>query len=188
MIVACSKCGKKLKVAEALRGKSVKCPCGAQLRIAAAAKSSSPAESSPQKPVRDNKPVDLGDLSNIPPASPQFSGGYNPYAQPTPAPQGSTPKNNASEPSGLAITSMVFGILAWVSCGCSLGLLSLAAIICGHIALSKVNKGEAGGKGFAVAGLATGYSALLPAIFWILYMIFYGIVAVLVLFGAAANA
>ncbi|MEE2937251.1 MAG: DUF4190 domain-containing protein, partial [Planctomycetota bacterium] len=127
----------------------------------------------------------------IPPPSPmptpQFSGGYNPYAQPKPAPKDSTPKNNTSEQSGLAITSMVFGILAWVSCGCNLGMLSLPAIICGHIALSKANKGEAGGKGFAVAGLATGYSSLLPAIAWILYIVLYGILAVLVLFGAAAD-
>jgi type II secretory pathway pseudopilin PulG len=58
--------------------------------------------------------------------------------------------------SGLAITSLVSGILGFVS----LGVGSIVAIITGHLALSEIKKsiGAIGGKGMAVAGLILGYS------------------------------
>ncbi|MBN8422498.1 MAG: type II secretion system major pseudopilin GspG [Verrucomicrobia bacterium] len=57
--------------------------------------------------------------------------------------------------SGLAIASLVTGILGFVT----LGLGSIAAIITGHLALSEIRKslGSVGGKGLAIAGLILGY-------------------------------
>lgn len=58
--------------------------------------------------------------------------------------------------SGLAITSMILGILSLLLCGPFLGI---PAVICGHIALSRSQKNPAqfGGGGFAITGLVTGY-------------------------------
>ena len=66
----------------------------------------------------------------------------------------------------LAIVSLVCGILALFPglCCCVAGIpLSLAAIICGHVTLPKLQKYEAHLKGreMAIAGLALGYLYLL---------------------------
>jgi len=79
-----------------------------------------------------------------------------------------------SPSNGLAITSMVLGILSLVfnSC-CSLlccfftllgAALGIAAIITGFIALNKVKDGTGGGRGMAMAGLICGIVALLMGI------------------------
>ncbi len=55
----------------------------------------------------------------------------------------------------LATTSLVLGLLTPLCCGVITGL---PAIICGHIALSRLSKDPSlGGKGVAVAGLVLGY-------------------------------
>ena len=61
--------------------------------------------------------------------------------------------------SGLAITSLVLGILGF----CTMGLTAIPAVICGHIALSQIGKsaGRATGSGLAIGGLVTGYLGLL---------------------------
>lgn len=56
--------------------------------------------------------------------------------------------------SGLAITSMVLGI---VSCLCMGPLAGIPAIILGIIALSKVKAGVGEGKGMAITGVVTGF-------------------------------
>lgn len=59
--------------------------------------------------------------------------------------------------SGLAIASLVLGILAIVLC---LGpLTGIPAIICGHMALSRIrnSNGLLSGKGMATTGLVVGY-------------------------------
>ena len=64
--------------------------------------------------------------------------------------------------SALAITSLVLGILALLVC--FLGpLLAIPAVICGHLALSRINRsgGELTGNGLAVGGLVTGYMSIL---------------------------
>lgn len=57
--------------------------------------------------------------------------------------------------SGLAIGSLICGILGFLT----LGLTSIPAVIMGHLSLSKIKKsmGALGGKGLAIAGLITGY-------------------------------
>ena len=76
----------------------------------------------------------------------------------TPPPPGLIPKT-----SGLAITSLVFGILGIVLAFC-LGpiLFALPAIICGHIAHAKIKNsgGQLTGAGVAIGGFITGYVGL----------------------------
>lgn len=69
------------------------------------------------------------------------------------------PKVNQSQTSGLAITSMVLGILGIIIGWISLAIPSLLAIIFGHIARSKIRNGngEISGDGMAITGLVTGY-------------------------------
>ncbi|MDP4624890.1 MAG: DUF4190 domain-containing protein, partial [Akkermansiaceae bacterium] len=76
----------------------------------------------------------------------------------TPAPPAlTTPPLTTGIPqnSGLAITSMVLGILTFVACG----LTAIPAVICGHMALGKIKRsqGTLAGRGFAITGLITGY-------------------------------
>ena len=71
------------------------------------------------------------------------------------------PKN-----SGLAIWSLVLGILGLV-CFSILG--AIPAVICGHMALSRIKRsaGALAGQGLAIAGLVTGYLGLAWAIVFI---------------------
>jgi type IV pilus assembly protein PilA len=75
--------------------------------------------------------------------------------------------SNAAGRKGLAITAMVLGIASFpLMCAFGLGLVpAIAAVVCGIVALVKVNRYPAqyGGKGFAIAGLVTGGVACLLA-------------------------
>ncbi|WP_086845125.1 DUF4190 domain-containing protein [Amycolatopsis kentuckyensis] len=70
-----------------------------------------------------------------------------PYAQPYAAPRG---QDNA-----LAIGALVCSILGFCS-----GVTAIAGLVMGHIALSKTNRGEAGGRGLATAAVIVGYVVL----------------------------
>jgi type IV pilus assembly protein PilA len=63
---------------------------------------------------------------------------------------------------GLAIASLVLGLLSLVTFGC-LGIGALTAIVLGIVALVKANKApyEYGGKGMAITGIATGAVGIL---------------------------
>lgn len=82
-----------------------------------------------------------------------------PVAASTPPPvfAGSAPAmaTTVTGTSGLAIGSLVCGILAFVSAG----LTGLPAVIMGHMSLSRIKSsaGALGGKGMAIAGLIMGY-------------------------------
>jgi competence protein ComGC len=68
-----------------------------------------------------------------------------------------------SKTSGLAITSLVLGIMSVVLVVICIGpLFGIPAIILGHIACAKINRsgGALSGKGLAIAGFATGYVSL----------------------------
>ena len=71
---------------------------------------------------------------------------------------GSFPQTVATKTSGLAIASLVLGILSFLLCG----LTWLPAVICGHMSLSRIKKasGTLSGKGMAIAGLVTGYISI----------------------------
>lgn len=61
--------------------------------------------------------------------------------------------------SGLAITSLVCSILSYFTCF----ITGIPAIVCGHLALSKIKKsgGTIGGKGLAIGGLIVTYLSLI---------------------------
>ncbi|XVQ10965.1 DUF4190 domain-containing protein [Spirillospora sp. CA-255316] len=112
-----------------------------------------------------------------PPYDP-YGGGYghsDPYQQPAQVQHHYygggppvAPRNN-----GMAITSMVLGIIGVVTCG---GVLfSVGAIIFGHVAQSQIRRTGEQGNGMAVAGLVLGYIfALLGLIYWIVIVGIYG--------------
>lgn len=62
--------------------------------------------------------------------------------------------------SGLAITSLVCGIVGLLTC---LVLAGIPAVICGHMALNQIGQDPTriGGRGMAIAGLIMGYLQLL---------------------------
>jgi hypothetical protein len=66
----------------------------------------------------------------------------------------------------LAVAAMVLGVLAVVPG------IGLAAVICGHLALRRLDDGYAGGRGLAVAGLALGYT--LTALWVLLVLAIWG--------------
>jgi hypothetical protein len=72
----------------------------------------------------------------------------------------SLPTSQATgQPQGLAITSLVLGLLSLV---CLPVLAAIPAVICGHLARSRARRLPRlyGGAGFALAGLITGYISL----------------------------
>lgn len=79
------------------------------------------------------------------------------------------PKN-----SGLAISSLVLGILGLVLLLVCIGpLFAIPAVICGHMAHSRINRsaGALVGQGMALAGLITGYLSIALSIFLIPLML-----------------
>ncbi len=70
-------------------------------------------------------------------------------AEPAPAPQAEGGKT-----SGLAIASLICGIVGLIPC--CFTLPSIAALITGGIAMSKIKTSGQGGKGLAIAGLVMG--------------------------------
>jgi hypothetical protein len=78
-----------------------------------------------------------------------------PYGQPyaPPAPYGQPyPASPRGQDNALAIGALVCSILGFCS-----GVTALAGLVMGHIALSKTNRGEAGGRGLATAAVIVGY-------------------------------
>lgn len=69
----------------------------------------------------------------------------------------------------IALLALIFGVLG-ILC---IQLFSLPAVICGHIGLKRANEtpGNSTNKGFAIAGLITGYLGLAILLF---ILIFYG--------------
>ncbi|MDB4778256.1 DUF4190 domain-containing protein [bacterium] len=91
----------------------------------------------------------------------------NPYSQPQspqkPLPNSHYPKQYGPQVSPLAILSLVFGIISLpfnLCCGC-VPILSLAAVICGCIAINQCHSGAFTGKGIAIAGVVCGSIGLL---------------------------
>lgn len=114
-----------------------------------------------QAPVREETPA--------PPVAATTSYAPSPYQSPTSpaaAPVAVAPGQAPAQ--GLAIGSMVCGILAFLGC-CAwylAGPLAVVAVVLGHIAISRnrANPAANGGKSMAKTGLILGYIALLAAI------------------------
>lgn len=67
--------------------------------------------------------------------------------------------------SGMAITSLVMGIISILTCGL-LGVGTITAIVTGHLSLSRINRsgGTVGGRGMAVTGLILGYVSIVTTL------------------------
>jgi competence protein ComGC len=90
-----------------------------------------------------------------------------------PPPIGNPPTQHA-ERSGLALASMLLGICGIVLC---LGpLAGIPAVICGHMAHSRINRsaGAITGSGMALTGLVTGYLSIA----WIVVMAMLAAIAI----------
>ena len=118
------------------------------------------AEAAPTEVVPSNGDSGLGT-----PVGPQVVGGQQALTQPAAGlAAGAVPPTP-----GLAIASLVCGILAVVLSCCGVGLFSgIAAVICGHIQMGryKENPEVEIGKGLVTAGLITGYIGIAMALGW----------------------
>ena len=98
----------------------------------------------------------------------------NPYSSPPPQQSQTQVQAPHELPQGMAVTAMICGILSLTMCGCFTGI---PAVICGRIAMKQADRGEAGGKGMAFAGLIMGIVALVMMALGILfYVLFFGFV------------
>lgn len=73
--------------------------------------------------------------------------------------------------SGLAITSLVCGIVGLVTC---LVFIGIPAVICGHLAITQIENSPTPmvGRGMALAGLVCGYLSVLMLLSFVAMMIF----------------
>lgn len=87
--------------------------------------------------------------------------GYNPpplhHVPTSPPPQIIYTQQTVVPTSTLATISLVLSILGLLTFCCSFGVLSIAAVACGHFALPETNNGSKGGHGMAITGLILGY-------------------------------
>jgi hypothetical protein len=86
-------------------------------------------------------------------------GANSPYSQGPPVPGYYPP---IVPTSGLAIASMICGIAGYFTCY-FVGLVGIPAVICGHMALNRINTSPypMGGRGMAISGLILGYLGIL---------------------------
>ena len=98
----------------------------------------------------------------------EFAGVAGPTLPPVqPGAGPAAPATGKTEP--LAIWSFVLSLVGLFCCGFILGI---GGIVCGHLALSNIQKQPAlQGRGLATAGLIIGYLAIA---FWMIYVVFFG--------------
>jgi hypothetical protein len=108
-------------------------------------------------------PTGPGMMPPQPPMPPQGPPGQQPPGQ-QPG-YGGGPQYQARKTNGLAVASMILGIL-WV---CWIG--SILAVLFGHIALSQIKKSQGAqqGRGFAITGLVLGYLGVVSLIVALLF-------------------
>ncbi|MGW0482266.1 DUF4190 domain-containing protein [Nonomuraea sp. NPDC003214] len=94
------------------------------------------------------------------------SGPYGYGQQPPPGP-GYPPPYAPRPTNGMAVTSLVLGIVGLLFCG----LTSIPGAIVGHIAMARIKRTGEQGQGMAVAGLITSYITI---VLWLILWIFFG--------------
>ncbi|MFC4114148.1 DUF4190 domain-containing protein [Nonomuraea zeae] len=104
-----------------------------------------------------------------PPPGPPYGPQQPPYGW-YPPPYGWYPPPQPPPQSGLAVASMVIGILSWVFV-CFYGFPGILAVILGHMARSQIRAGTHRGEGMAIAGLILGYIAAAGAAMFLLYVV-----------------
>ena len=120
-------------------------------------------------------------LSSVPGVAGGAPGGPTIPAATTPTAPAGGPVVPAPTPSAptepLAIWSLVLSIVGFLGFCCGGSILEIGAIVCGHLALSKINANPAlQGRGLALAGLIIGYFVFVS---WAFYLIFFGGLAAL---------
>ncbi len=122
-------------------------------------------QAGPFSPEQVQQKLAKGEIADSTLAWKEGMGGWEPVAQalkaappalpPQQPPTGQPGPVSQPKTSGLAIASLILGCLGFVTAG----LTGLPAIICGHIARSKIrnSNGTQAGSGIALAGLITGY-------------------------------
>jgi hypothetical protein len=125
----------------------------------------------------------LGDPATPPPdtwtgatAAAPPDGGGQPAAWAGYASSGPNWGTAAAPSTGLATTALVLGIvslplLVFVGFG---ALLGIAAIVVGIVALRRANRGEAGGRGLAIGGIATGAVSVVLGILIVIALFAFG--------------
>ncbi|SEG83468.1 protein of unknown function [Nonomuraea solani] len=117
-----------------------------------------------------------------PPSGGGYAYGQQPpsygYAQPG---YGYGPPQPPRSTNGMAVASLVCGIIGLVFCG----VTSIPGVILGHIALNKIKRTGEEGSGMAVGGLVTSYITV--AIWLLCWLIFGGMLLSLIGLGAAAT-
>ncbi|MFG1867471.1 DUF4190 domain-containing protein [Micromonospora arborensis] len=66
--------------------------------------------------------------------------------------------------SGLAVASLIAGLVGVLGGWCLFGVPCIAAVILGHMATAATKRGERGGHGIAIAGLILGYIFVIPGV------------------------
>lgn len=87
-----------------------------------------------------------------------------PHAEPPQSPPSLPTPPPAQQPTGtntLAIIALISSFF-----------ISLAGVICGHIALGQIKKSGEQGRGLALAGVIIGYIGLALGILWIVFVFF----------------
>jgi hypothetical protein len=81
----------------------------------------------------------------------------------TPVYYGPTTASFGIRNSGLAIASMICGIVGLMLIGCIFGIGGIPAVICGHMALHSIANSPVplAGRGMAISGLVMGYLQIL---------------------------
>ena len=88
-----------------------------------------------------------------------------PPVEPAPEPIPEAPPPASEGTNGLAIASLICGILSIVCCGL---LSGIPAIIMGHMAVGRIKLSGQGGRGLAMAGLIMGYISIVFTIIFLL--------------------
>ena len=155
----CTQCQQMLRTPDDTAGQDARCPqCGAISPV--------PAESIAPPPSRE---------SPIPPVPPPIDPG-NPYAASQAPGAEYTHMMVETLPTGLAVASMVVGIIGLLLslvCGCFMVVsapLDLIAVVLGVVALQQNNRGEAGGRGMAIAGIVCGSIGLALSLLILLFL------------------
>ena len=98
----------------------------------------------------------------------------NPYSSPPPQQSQTQVQAPQELPQGMAVTAMICGILSLTGFCCFTGI---PAVICGRIAMKQADRGEAGGKGMAFAGVVMGVVArVMMALGILFYVLLFGFV------------
>ncbi|MGI9465877.1 MAG: DUF4190 domain-containing protein [Rubripirellula sp.] len=182
MKIKCPACSAVLQVDSSMSGQVVDCECGKKLRVpelkgstdasapspdsrsgglGTAGPAVDPSSNPPQSTAPSTAPSTGPRTGVEPPKQNPFtttSSEVNPYAASN-SPYGGTnqpvPVQTGGD-QGLAIASLVLGICSLTLVCCGGFLIGIPAVICGVIAIKKANRGEATGKGMAIAGVTTG--------------------------------